>query len=485
MTTRPLQYGNAALLAVFLIVTVTCRVWAQNVPVAPNAPWHSSQERRIEQDARKILSKEFTVDSAKTYSLGELIDLAEAHNPETRLAWEQALSHADVFGVARSELYPTVAALAISNTLRQQTYLGTRYYRQTLQSFDLALDLNYTIFDFGARSGRINAAKAELLASDFGFNDVHRRLIYRVETAYYQLLNAIGQEAAARASLANAQTVQQSAEESLKNGLATLPDVLEARSATAQAIYILQAAIGAEDTARGDLATSLGASPLFPMPVQPIEKLSIPDSVEDSVDQAIARALEQRPDLLQRVAEIRSANARGKEARAAYYPSLRTHVYPDPQYQYGMQQQLPWGQTGGLNGQITFSLEWTVFDGGARKHRLAEALHDAHAAEAEAAVTRDQIENGIWTAYSNLKTALRQREAAAALLQAADQSYNAALESYRYGVRNLVDVTVAQRTLAQARSDDVFARTQVLSSLAALAFQTGDSVQPHPARPQP
>ena len=150
-----------------------------------------------------------------------------------------------------------------------------------------------------------------------------------------------------------------------------------------------------------------------------------------------------------------------------------------------MQQQLPWGQTGGLNGQLTFSLEWTVFDGGARKHRLAEAVHDGRAAEAEAAVTRDQIENGIWTAYSNLKTALRQRETAAALLQAADQSYNAALESYRYGVRNLVDVTVPQRTLAQARSDDVFSRTQVLSSLAALAFQTGDSVQPNPGRPQP
>ena len=73
-----------------------------------------------------------------------------------------------------------------------------------------------------------------------------------------------------------------------------------------------------------------------------------------------------------------------------------------------------------------------------------KAVHDGRAAEAEAAVTRDQIENGIWTAYSNLKTALRQRETAAALLQAADQSYNAALESYRYGVRNLVDVTVAQ-----------------------------------------
>jgi hypothetical protein len=40
--------------------------------------------------------------------------------------------------------------------------------------------------------------------------------------------------------------VQQAAEERLHDGLATLPDVLEARSATAQAQYDLQAVLGAE-----------------------------------------------------------------------------------------------------------------------------------------------------------------------------------------------------------------------------------------------
>ena len=52
----------------------------------------------------------------------------------------------------------------------------------------------------------------------------------RFSTHITALLNAMGQEAAARASLANAQAVQQAAEERLHNGLATLPDVLEARS---------------------------------------------------------------------------------------------------------------------------------------------------------------------------------------------------------------------------------------------------------------
>ena len=37
----------------------------------------------------------------KTYSLAELIDLAEAHNPETRVAWEGAKAEAAALGIAR------------------------------------------------------------------------------------------------------------------------------------------------------------------------------------------------------------------------------------------------------------------------------------------------------------------------------------------------------------------------------------------------
>jgi outer membrane protein TolC len=179
---------------------------------------------------------------------------------------------------------------------------------------------------------------------------------------------------------------------------------------------------------------------------------------------------------MRQVAEVRSANARVKEARAAYYPSLAFTASPTAQSLYGLQQQFPWGHTAGLVGGAAFNLNWTVFDGGARKNRLLQAEANVHSTEAQVNVSRDQIANEVWTAYSNLNTALRQRQAATALLEAASQSYDAALESYNYGLRNLLDVTAAQRTLAQARSTDVFARTQVLTSLADLAFRSGDAI---------
>lgn len=458
---------------------------AQTAPVSPDHPWHGPDEKVIETGAKTLRESGFSIDPSKTYTLPELVDLAESHNPETRVAWERARTEAAAWGIARSELYPTLAAAALAGVTRSEDYLTTRFFRQTVGDFQVALNLNYTLFDFGARAGRIAAARAKALAANFSFNDTHRQVIFQVQQAYYQLLNASGQEDAARANLANAQAAQQAAEERLKNGLATLPDVLEARSGTAEAEYELQSVLGNEQIAVGNLATVLGASATSAIHVQPLKELSIPDAVDENVDAAIDRALAQRPDLMQQVAELRAANARVKEARAAYYPSLSFAASPTGQALYGVQQQFPWGRTAGLDGGLAFSLNWTVFDGGARKNRLAQAEANAHATEEQIQASRDQIANQVWGAYSNLNTALRQRQAATALLEAAGRSYDAALESYNYGLRNFLDVTAAQRTLAQARSTDVFARTQVLTSLADLAFRAADSIQPSLARTTP
>lgn len=458
--------------------------FAQSAPSSADHPWHASAEQKIEVDARSLPDSTFHIDTSKSYSLPELIDLAEAHNPATRASWERARVQAATLGVTRSELFPTLAAAAASQTTRQEILFGNRFIGQVIQDFQAALELNYTVFDFGGRSGRIDASSAQVLAANFAFNDSHRNVIFQVQRAYYRLLNSMGQEDAARASLSNAQAVQQAAGDRLAHGLATLPDVLEARSATAQAEYDLQGVLGSEEIARGDLATAVGTSATAAIRVQPLDQVPTPESIGDTADEAVDRALGQRPDLMQQVSEIRSATARVKEARAAYYPTLSLIASPVVSSLYGVQSPYPWTHTADLTGTLAFNLSWTVFDGGARKNRLAESQARVQVAEAQANVTRNQIADEVWAAYSNLNTAFRQRQAAIALVQAASQSYSAALESYNYGVRNLLDVTAAQRTLAQARSADVSARTQVLTSLADLAFRTGDSIRAN-GRPQP
>jgi outer membrane protein len=84
----------------------------------------------------------------------------ESHNPETRVSWESAIAQGEALGIARSELFPLLSAVVMSGVQRDEIPFGTQFYRQTVPAFQASLDLSYTIFDFGARRGRIDAERA-------------------------------------------------------------------------------------------------------------------------------------------------------------------------------------------------------------------------------------------------------------------------------------------------------------------------------------
>jgi outer membrane protein len=447
---------------------------AQKAPSVPDKPWDDSSIRPKFKAPPRIATGA-QLDPAKIYTLAELVNFAEQNNPDTRVAWENAKARAADLGVSESTLYPTLAAAALAETNRFDILFNTEFFRQTLDTGSGALALDYIIFDWGRRSQQVSISRSNLLAANFQFNDTHRRIIFQVMQTYYRLLDTKGLQDAAEANLKNAQTVQQAAEARLQNGLATLPDVLEARSASAQADYDLQAAIGATEIAHGDLATALGISPLTQFQVESIQSITMPDSIADTVETSIDKALGQRPDLMQRVAQLRAAGAEVKAARRTYSPTLSFDGTAGLSRIYGQQIGFPGVYSPNLGPwDARLTLSWTIFDGLARENRLAQAHADQKQAAAAVDSVRDQVENEVWAAYSNARTALREQKAAAALLESASESYNAALESYNYGVRSQIDVVSAQRTLADARSTDVTARTQLLTGLAALAYETAD-----------
>jgi outer membrane protein TolC len=411
------------------------------------------------------------------YTLPELVDLAEENNPETHILWERAKQKAAAAGIARSALFPTLAAVASASVNQYSLFFG-KFYHENTALFPAIVSLSYTVFDFGSRRANIDQAQANLLSSDFAFNDTHRKIIFRVTEAYYRLQDATAQEGAAQATLKDAQTVQDAVEARLANGLATLPDVLEARAATAQARYELASIQGLETIARGGLATVLGASPIGVFHIEDVSNVSIPAGVEEPIEAVVKRAVAQRPDLLAQLALVQSADAEIKKAHSALYPEISFSG--------------DWGHSNGFGEQKNFGssaqsviypyqaqvqIKWNIFDGGSRRNALASSQAGLKEVQAQVTSSRDQVENEVWTAYTNLKTAQQQQEAAAALLEAAQQSYDSATEAFRLGVRTFIDVTTAQRGLARARTALATARVQLLSSFAALAFQAGDPIQ--------
>jgi outer membrane protein len=478
------KFTGAATTIFLLSIASVCAV-AQSAPASPEKVWHSEAEQKLDRELASHSEAKYDIDPAKSYTLAELVDLAQEHNPETRVAWEQAKARAAALGIARSAWFPTIAAVALADTTRTATLIGEYFHRQTIGVFEPTLHVEYLVFDLGGRSGAIDAAKANLLVSNLAFNDTHRKIIFDVASAYYRLLNARGQREASEVSLKNAQTVEDDAQNRLNNGLATKPDVLEATAARAQADYDLQSAVGAEDIARGNLATVMGLPAGTVIGVQGIHELSTPTAMVDSVDQEIDRAFAQRPELLEQVARVRAANASIKQARSTYFPTLGFSGDGGLARAYGQQDLLPGSYAQGETWAVGLQLKWTLFDGGRREHDVAQAKAERAAALAGIDALRDQIGDEVWASYANMKTALRQQQAAASLLIASDQSYEAARESYGYGVRNLLDVVSAQKTLAQARSEDILARTQLLLQVSDLAFRTADLIQAQPPKAGP
>ncbi|WP_263356755.1 TolC family protein [Acidicapsa ligni] len=427
----------------------------------------------------------WSIDPIKIYTLPELIDLAELHNPETRAAWERVRLRADELGIARSAYYPTLVATGFAASDRQPALIGEYLHRQTIDVVRPALHVEYLVFDMGGRSGEVDVAKANLLIQGMEFNNTHRRLIYRVASAYFHLLNAKGQRAAAEISLQNAETVEADTESCLKNGLATQPDLLEASAARAQADYDLQATIGNEEIAHSELSTTMGLPAEAQFHVQSISDIPLPTAAADSLDQEIERAFKQRPELLADIARIRSAQGDLKQARSAYLPSL--HLAGDGGLARGYAQQdlYPGHYAEGEVWSAGLEMRWTLFDGARREKRVAAANAEKRVAESDLHAQRDQIEQEVFMSYTNLRTALRQQQAATALLTASSQSYEAARQSYSFGLRNQLDVISAQKVLAQALSENVTAQSQLLLQVADLAFRTADMIQVETQTPKP
>jgi outer membrane protein len=435
------------------------------------------------------------LDPTHPYTLAELIDIAEHNNPRTRIAWERAKQKADELGIAKSAYYPVLAGVAAFSDQRfinpfPKPLAPRGYTMVEIPAVVPEVTLDYLIFDFGKRGAKVDAATAGKLAAGANFVQANQQVAFAVASAYYKLLTQQERLEAAQQTLKTAQTTQDAAEAQLLNGRSTLPDVLNARAETSQAVFDRESADGDEKISRVTLTEAVGVEPSPDILIDGEKTAPLPDALTMPIDSLIARAMADRPELMAQVAEIRAADDAIRSAKSEYLPKIvlsanaaQTSVWPTTDYgQLGNASQPTWS--------AALAVEWRLFDGGARKNGLAEAKSQKRAAQDELREKRDQTTREVWTAYIGFRTALRKQQAAVALLDSANSSYSASLEAYKFGVKNLIDVLTAERQLAQARYSSVSARSQLFLEAVDLEFSTGNLLRSQPpatktSTPQP
>lgn len=422
-----------------------------------------------------------TIDPGHPYSLPELIDIGERNHPTTRIVWERARQQAKALGIEKSEYFPVLAVAVLFDDQRlvepfPKPLSPVGYSVIDLPLLQPQLELQYLLLDFGGRKARVDAAKAEALAAGAQFVKNNQDVAYAISNAYYSLVTSQERLRSASDTLKTAQTTQDAAEARLANGRATLPDVLNARAETAQANFDLEQADGEEKIARVTLTEAIGVEPSTNITIDARGNAPLPTALTLTIEQLVQRAFAERPDLLAQMEEIRKAEDEIRNVQSTYKPKVTVSASVAQTVAWPAAVRPP-AELGTINTPTwaaAVSLEWTMFDGGARRNRKEVAESGKRQAVEELRDKRDQVQREVWSSYIALRTALRQEDAAVALLSAAGTSYSASLEAYKYGVKNLVDVVTAERQLAQARLSSVSARSRVFTEAVRLESVTGN-----------
>ena len=456
-------------------------VEAQTSP-SPASPWATPSLREYSKVLKS--SEASPIDPQKRYELVELIDLAQRTNPETRVAWEEARRAASAVGLVQSEYFPVLSIAALGGyksvaSPAPQTVAPDGFFRVDMQQAVASLNLRWLLLDFGRRSSTVDAAKERLLAANLGFNRAHQEIIFRVQRAYYTLTSLSGKIAVAQSAVDSARAVRESAEGQLRQGLATIPDVAQARQQEALAAFDLEDVMAHERDAQVALAESVGVLPTTPIRVADFSALPEPSVLESTVEEVITRAIEDRPDLIAKVAALREKEANVRRARAAYFPTLSlvsdVGVLAGRARITGGVKDTGWFSASEPSYGVGLAIEWNIFEGGATRRRVELAEAERRAAEDQVVAARDRAISEIWKAYTDVRLAVRRLDVAAALLEASEQAYEATLKSYRNGLDTLINLLAARRELSRARFVDLDTKLQLFNASAALAFRAGQS----------
>ena len=440
------------------------------VPEAPERPAQLSPP--ASPAAPSPVIPEHLLEEGATFTLADVVDIALRNNPVTRTAWLEALSAAAELGSARSAYYPRVD-LTIDATRTQQSALGGQFdFLQT--SYGPTVDLSWLVLDLGGRAADAEDARLGLLAADWTHNAVDPERDPR-RAADLRPVPQLEGPARGRPDQRRPgpDRPRRRRRRGTTPGVATIAEVLQAKTALSQEQLAVDRLSGQVLALRGSLATAMGLPGLHAVRRRrrspPSCRSSSPTAtVEQLIDEA--RAAPARP---------RGGAARGRAGgrphplgpvrracRCCRCGASASRIYYDPADLRRLRRQLV-GAAAARRSRCSPDSRPTL------RHPRRRRQDAAASAVPSADTLEQQVILEVWTSYYGLKTATQLVSTTRDLLASAEQSERVAMGRYHEGVGTILDLLAAQSALADARAEEILARSSWFYALAQLAHDIG------------
>ena len=340
--------------------------------------------------------------------------------------------------LARAQVWPSLSVSA-----------GADANRGSPTGWGAALSLQWVLFDFGRRN-------ADVVQASQAFSAV-------LDEQQVEVLNAVGNAAllyaAAQAGFGrldaasiNLRTAEDSARVSEARhgaGASTLNEMLQAKTALAQARLEQSRALSQWLSARGALAVAMRLPVNAPLEFAPTEfaddpALESPVEIDALVDEARAN----HPRVNAARARLAQAQARASSVQAERWGRVSlTASTGRSRPSYGAEVET----TG--SAQITWSVP--LFDGGSLNARKSDAQGQIQTGQVTLEDATSQVELQVWQQAQALIGEREVRRDSKAVLESAETSLRVATERFRLGVGNFSDVLIAQNSAASARFQSV------------------------------
>jgi outer membrane protein TolC len=398
-------------------------------------------------------------------TIADVVDLALGNSPQTRNTWSQARAAASAYASARGHFLPSLELDGAGGPSKAVTFSNS-LLPATRSSFTTTLNLTYVLLDFGQRGGAMAAAHEALFAADLTHNATVQTVVLQAEGAYFSYQASRGLYDAADAAVKTADANLAAANRRHDVGLATIADVLQARTALSQAKLNEQTAGGNVQASRAQLALALGLAANAHFDAAPDTGLAPVLQLSENIDSVIERAVRDRPDVAAARALARQSQAQVRQAHSAQLPQL-TFGANTGNVQSGST------ALAGNTYALTFGVQIPLFSGFSKEYDIVTAQENAAAAASRADQTRLVAVSQVFTSYYALQTATQRVATSAELLTSAVQSEEVARGRYAEGVGNILDLLTAQSALADARAQSVLSRWTWYASLAQLSHDAG------------